>query len=92
MILKRCHEIGIWVWFGWVVLAQGLSERCNQNIAKAGGFPDGPVAKTLHSHCSRPGFDSWSGNKIRHAITKDPTCRKEDQKSCVLQLRWGMAK
>ena len=70
MISKSCHEIGIWVWLGWVVLAQGLSECCNQNIAKTGGLPGGPVAKTLRSHCSRPGFDPWSGNKIPHAAIK----------------------
>ena len=27
-----------------------------------GNFPGGPVAKTLLSQCTRPGFDSWSGN------------------------------
>lgn len=77
------------VWLG--VLAQGLSERCNQNIAKAGGFPDGPVAKTLHSPCKQ----AWvrilgQGTRSGYATIKDPMCRKEDQKSCVLQLRWGI--
>ena len=33
-------------------------------------FPGGPVAKTLHSQCKGPAFDSWSGNKIPHATTK----------------------
>ena len=30
--------------------------KYNQN------FPGGPVAKTLHSQCRRPGFNRWSGN------------------------------
>ena len=25
-------------------------------------FPDGPVAKTLHSQCRGPRFNPWSGN------------------------------
>ena len=25
-------------------------------------LPDGPVAKTFHSHYREPGFDPWSGN------------------------------
>ena len=25
-------------------------------------FPGGPVAKTPHSYCRRPGFDPWLGN------------------------------
>ena len=39
-------------------------------------FPGGPVAKTLHSQCKGPGFDSGWGTrshmlkiKILHAIT-----------------------
>ena len=27
-----------------------------------GGFPGGPVAKTLRSQCRGPGFNPWSGN------------------------------
>ena len=41
-----------------------------------------------------PWFDPWSGNWIPHAATKsvnatnrDPTCRNEDQRSHMLQLR-----
>ena len=29
-------------------------------------FSGGPVAKTLHSQCRRPGFKSWSRNSIPH--------------------------
>ena len=29
---------------------------------KWGDFPDGPLAKTLHSQCRGPEFDPWSGN------------------------------
>lgn len=89
MIFKRCQvrqESG--VWFGWVVLDQP-SERCNQNIAKAGGFPDGPVVKTQHSHCSRPVWFLVRECKIWHAIIKDPMCRKEDQKSWKVATKMG---
>ena len=37
-------------------------------------FSGGRVVKTLHSQCREPGFDSWSGNWILHAATKDPEC------------------
>ena len=53
-------------------------------------LPGGPVVNTPQSQCQRPGFNSWSGNQILHAATKnhcattengndlateDPTCR-----------------
>ena len=34
----------------------------------------GPVAKTLHLQGRGPGFSPWSGNKVSHAASKDPTC------------------
>ena len=37
-----------------------------------GDFHHGPVAKTPSYQCSRPGFDSWSGNYSPHAATEDP--------------------
>ena len=40
-----------------------------------GDFPDGPVAKTLHSQCIGPGFNPWSGTRS-HARTKDPASGK----------------
>ena len=57
-------------------------------------FPGGPVAKTPHFQCKRPGFNPWSGNQIPfattkslHTATEDPTCHEEDQRPHVLQLR-----
>ena len=48
-------------------------------------FPGGPVAKTPHSQCREPGFDSWLGNKIpngttksSYTTTKDLTCYREE--------------
>ena len=35
MILQSCQGLGIWEWIDWVVRAQGLSEGCSQNIARA---------------------------------------------------------
>ena len=39
-----------------------IREGRSRNKAELGDFPDGPVAKTLHSQCSGPRFDPWSGN------------------------------
>ena len=50
---------------------------------KSGHFPDGPVAKTLHSQCRGPRFDPWLGNCVLHATSKRPR---------ELQLRPGSAK
>ena len=30
---------------------------------KQANFPDGPVAKTLHSQCREPRFNPWSGTR-----------------------------
>ena len=40
-----------WTWLGHQVSKEG-----------EGGFPGGPVAKTLHSQCRGPKFHPWSGN------------------------------
>ena len=37
-------------------------------------FPCGSGAKTLHSPCKGPRFNTWLGNEILHATTKGPTC------------------
>ena len=34
-------------------------------------FSGGPVAKTLHSQCRGSRFDTWSGNQVPDATTKD---------------------
>ena len=54
----------------------GLEKTANQD------FHSGPVAKTPHSQCRRPGFNPWSGNcipqataKSSHTIAKAPTCQ-----------------
>ena len=39
-----------------------------------------------------PGSIPGMGIKSSHAATKDPTCHKEDGRSCKLQLRLGAAK
>ena len=39
-----------------------------------------------------PGSIPGMGIKSSHAATKDPTCCKEDGRSCKLQLRLGAAK
>ena len=58
-------------------------EKCVLKIQSKniGGFPAGPVAKTLSSQCRGPMLNPWSGNWILHAttkesqaVTKDPTC------------------
>ena len=36
--------------------------RSKKTLRVSGGFPGGPVVKTLHSQCRGPGFDPWSGN------------------------------
>ena len=36
------------------------------------GFPGGPVAKTPHSQCRGPGFDSWSGTYPDHHPSPHP--------------------
>ena len=41
-------------------------------------FPRGPVAKTPCSQCKGPGFDSWLGNEIPYATTKDPSYHNGD--------------
>ena len=41
-------------------------------------FLGGPVTKTLPSQCRGPGFNSWSGNWISHAATKDSMCHNRD--------------
>ena len=33
-------------------------------------FAHGPVARTPHSQCRRPGTDPWAGNQIPYATTK----------------------
>lgn len=33
-------------------------------------FPHGPVAKTTHSQCRGPRFDTWWGNRIPHDAAK----------------------
>ena len=40
-------------------------------VSELWDFPDGPVAKTLHSQCRGHGFDPWSGKL-------DPACCNED--------------
>ena len=57
------------------------------------------LAKALSSQCRGPEVDPWSGNWIPHAASeslcatsKDSTCRKEDQRSHVLQLKPNTAK
>ena len=45
---------------------------------KTWDFPSGLVAKTLHSQCSGPGFNLWSGNYIPHATTKSSQATAKD--------------
>ena len=78
---------GKWVW---------TSERERESW---GNFLGDPVVKTLCSQCRGHGFNLWSGNwipqatiKSLHALTKDSTCRNENQRSHVLQLRPGTVK
>ena len=40
---------------GWGVVV-------HQDREPWGEFPGGPVIRTLHFHCSGPGFNPWSGN------------------------------
>ena len=37
-------------------------EKILHNSVQVGDFPGGPVAKTLCSQCSGPGFNLWLGN------------------------------
>jgi len=45
-------------------------------IVSQGDFPGGPVAKTLCSQSTGPGFNPWLGNHIPHATAKDPAYQK----------------
>ena len=49
--------------------------ECRLNILKqkkslSRDFAAGPVARTPHSQCRRPGTDPWAGNQIPYATTK----------------------
>ena len=46
----------------------GVEEKKKRDL------PGGPVAKTLHAQCRRPGVLSASGNYIPHATAKDSMC------------------
>ena len=62
-----------------------------------GDFPGGPVARTPHSQCRRPGFDPWSGTrshmpqlrvcmsplKIPNAVTKIPNAETKTRHSQI---------
>ena len=43
-----------------------------ENKTQNRDLPSDPVAKTLHSQCRGSKFDTWLGNLIPHAETKDP--------------------
>ena len=46
---------------------------CLLKVPGLENFRGGPVAETPHSQCREPRFDPWSGNKISHAATDDPS-------------------
>ena len=52
-ILKNALKVNL-------VVRQCVSEIGSEKNLR--DFPGGPEAKTLHSQCSGPGFDFWSGN------------------------------
>ena len=69
--LPPCLNVGHWKGSD----EAGLEKTANQD------FHSGPVAKTPHSQCRRPGFNCWSGNWIPQATAKSscatakaPTC------------------
>ena len=60
-------------------LVFSLEEENLRAASEEKDFPGGPVAKTPHFQCRRPGFTPWSGNQVSHAATKDPACHKREK-------------
>ena len=56
----------------------GSSSPDASGLKKKKSIPGGPVVKSQHFQCRRPGFNLWSGNYIPLVPTKDPRCCNED--------------
>ena len=54
------------------------------------GLRGGPVVKTLHSQCRRPGFNLWSGSYIRsrvpHVMAHPPQKKKNLVTQCLFSV------
>ena len=81
-----------------VVIVDSLTISCWTFKSEWEGPLGGPVAKTPHSRCGKPGFHPWSGNwchvpqlKIPRApqlkTEKDLRGLSEDRRPCMTQVR-----
>ena len=56
LLLQRNGQIGICQNLPFLLLQKVLLKEVNRD------YPGSPGDETLHSQCSGPGFDPWSGN------------------------------